>query len=271
MSQQLYGARLDAAPSSIQSEVSLRVVARPVPQVDLDIVIPALDEEHRIGATIAQIVAELEDAPFTARLIVVDNGCVDATVDVVESFDHRIPLDVISCASSGKGAAVRAGMAHTTAPYVAYCDADLSTPPRTLRQGMDLVQGGARVVIGSRHSAGATIEVSQSLLRRVGSRAFNRAASSLVGELGDTQCGFKMLEGSLARWVFPRMRLHGYAFDVELIARLQRAEIELVELPVIWSDDKGTRLNILADGYRAFRDLVVLHRTLSSEASRVRV
>lgn len=235
--------------------------------VDLDIVIPVLNEELRLGATLEEIRRELDRAPYRARVIVVDNGCTDATADVVDVMSERLDITLISCAARGKGAAVRRGVLHSTAPYVAYCDADLSTPPSALHTGMDLAAGGPGAVIGSRRVEGAEIAVAQPFLRRFGSRAFNRVAVQLVGPVRDTQCGFKLLDGDLARAVFEEMRTDGYAFDVELIARLQRRQTRMVEMPVTWSDNQGTRLRMASDGVRAFRDLLAVRRAIGAPSS----
>lgn len=230
---------------------------------DLEVVIPVLNEELRLGATLDEIAVALADAPFSVSVVVVDNGCTDGTADVLERFRDRLDLRLVSCSERGKGAAVRRGVLETRAAVVAYCDADLSTPPSALLDGMQMVRGGHDAVIGSRRAIGASIEVPQSLLRQVGSRAFNRVATTIVGPMPDTQCGFKMLDGALARRVFGSMRLQGYAFDVELIARIQRTDAVVAELPVSWSNDAGSRFNVVSDGWRSFRDLMTVRRVLN--------
>jgi glycosyltransferase involved in cell wall biosynthesis len=257
--------RLSRGPRAAASTRPAPATPRPRHTADLDIVIPALDEEHRIGETITAICRAVSGAPFSSRVVVVDNGSVDATADTLDAVRCGVPVELISCAEPGKGAAVRAGVLHSNAPVVAYCDADLSTPPSSLLAGMDLVQEGWQAVIGSRRVAGAEVAVPQSLLRRIGSRAFNRAASGIVGSMPDTQCGFKMLDGVLARQVFRRMRLTGYAFDVELIARLIARDARMFELPVTWSNDEGTKLRVVGDGARAFRDLYRVRQVLRSD------
>ena len=231
---------------------------------DLDIIIPALNEEARIGRTISEICRHLQTASFSSRLIIVDNGSIDATADVITSVEiGRTQLEVISCAERGKGAAVRAGIRHSTARHVAYCDADSSTPPSAISTAYDLVGEGWHAVIGSRRCVGSSYEVPQSLVRRAGSRAFNRAAAGLVGSMRDTQCGFKLLDGDMARRVFRDIRLSGFAFDVELIARLMRGGVKIVELPVQWSNDQSSTFKVLSDGPRAFRDLYLVRRALA--------
>ncbi len=238
------------------------------PVVELDIVIPVLNEETRIGKTISEICRHLEDAAFTRRLLIVDNGSVDATAEVIDATALRgTRVEVISCGLRGKGAAVRAGVLASSATQVGYCDADLSTPPMAITAGLELIKEGWQAVIGSRRVDGSSYEVQQSLLRRAGSILFNRAAASLVGSMRDTQCGFKLFDGDLARRVFADVQLTGFAFDVELIARLLRSQAPMIELPVRWSDDEGSTFNLVSDGARAFRDLYLVRRALASSCS----
>ncbi|SOD71517.1 glycosyltransferase involved in cell wall bisynthesis [Jatrophihabitans sp. GAS493] len=237
---------------------------------DLDLIIPALNEAQRIGATVSAISRVLETCGYSARITVVDNGCVDATAAALDQLRIATPVRVISCRTRGKGAAVRAGVLKSTARFVGYCDADLSTPPSSISDALARLDAGVEVVIGSRRCAGASYEVSQPLMRRLGSRAFNRASASLVGGITDTQCGFKLMRGETARAVFAEMQMAGFAFDVELIARLLRRDADVHELPIHWSNDEGSTFNVVSDGVRAFQDVFSVRRLLKKSGDYAR-
>lgn len=222
---------------------------------DLDLVIPALNEEARIGRTIAALSEHLSSRPWRSRILVVDNGSVDGTAEVVDTHARDIPIEVIECRVRGKGAAVRRGVSHTTAHWIAYCDADLATSPRSIDAGVEMLRRGYQVVVGSRRCEGAGYVVTQPLARRAGSRLFNLLASQLVGGLSDTQCGFKLFEGSAGRKLFASSSVPGFAFDVEILALAYQQSLPMIELPVLWSDRHGSTLRPLADGLRAFADL----------------
>jgi len=231
----------------------------------LDLVIPALNEEARLGATVEELHRVADDAGLDVRFIVVDNGCVDSTADVVDrSAAADIPVELISCQTRGKGAAIRAGIRHSDAAFVGYCDADQSTPPGALLEGVDLLAAGWEVVIGSRKCAGAGYVVRQPALRRAGSFAFHTAATRLTGPVSDTQCGFKLFHADRARDLFEATSLDGFAFDVELLARVQRAGLQAIELPVKWTHSDGSTFRPLKDGIRSFRELLAVHRSLKA-------
>jgi dolichyl-phosphate beta-glucosyltransferase len=233
---------------------------------ELDLVIPAFDEEGRIGATLTAISQRAAESRLSLNIVVVDNGCVDGTAEVVNrARDAGLPVEIISCRTRGKGAAVRAGIEHTTAPFVGYCDADLSTPPSAVSSGIDLLRSGWEVVIGSRRCTGAGYSVKQGNMRRMGSFAFRKMASDLSGPITDTQCGFKLFHAKVGKDLFASSSLTGFAFDVEVLARAQRRNLKMIELPVQWSDSPGSSFRPVKDGIRSFRDLREVRRTIGAE------
>lgn len=232
-----------------------------VPAVaDLDVIIPAYNEELRIGPALDALCAQFASQPGRIRVLVVDNGSVDATVEVVDRIRRRgVRIDIVNCGTPGKGAAVRAGVAHATAPYIAYVDADTSVPPHALATGLALLEHGWDGIIGSRRALGGHYAVSQPLLRRIGSRVFNSAARTIVGPLSDTQCGMKMFRRELASGLFAESRINGFAFDVEILARARAARMNLMELPITWTDSAGSTFAPLKDGIASFREIARVH------------
>ena len=235
----------------------------------LDLVVPALNEEARIGATIEAVAdhSRTDAWPMAVRLVVVDNGSVDATSEAVDAARRAgVEVRVIGCQTRGKGAAVRAGVLFSTAPWVGYCDADLSTPPSAIGQGLRLLEAGWDVVIGSRRCLGAGYVVRQPALRRAGSAAFHAMASRLVPAATDTQCGFKLFRTPVAQELFAAAVLDGFAFDVELLARARRlVELSMIELPISWTDQEGSTFRPLTDGLRSFNELREVRRALKGQ------
>ncbi|MGH9078936.1 MAG: glycosyltransferase [Acidimicrobiales bacterium] len=224
---------------------------------------PAYNEERRIGATLAAISQEAADSRLSVKVLVVDNGCVDATAEVVAAArEAAVRVEIISCRTRGKGAAVRAGIQQVTAPFVGYCDADLSTPPSAIRSGIDLLRSGFEVVIGSRRCTGAGYEVPQGAMRRLGSFAFRAMASNLSGPITDTQCGFKLFHSAVAKDLFASSRLTGFAFDLEVLAQARDRGFRMIELPIQWSDSPQSSFRPLVDGVRSFRELREVRRSL---------
>jgi dolichyl-phosphate beta-glucosyltransferase len=233
-------------------------------QLDIEMVIPVLNEEVRIGRTLEAICDWADTSDLAVGLVIVDNGSADATLDCIDRIaGERIAHQVVSCRTRGKGAAVRAGILRTRADVIGYCDADLSTPPAMIAPAVELIQHGWDVVLGSRRCEGAHYVVPRTPLRQVGSWCFHRMARPYVGGVADTQCGFKVFRGEMGRRIFAMSRTDGFAFDVEIVARAQRLGHRVVELPVSWSEESGSTFRPVKDGIASFRDLATLRRALT--------
>lgn len=222
------------------------------PPCDLEIVIPARNEERRLPRTLTHTVRYLEQRPYSAAIVVVDNGSADRTSDLVRRLpDSSVPVYVVGCSHAGKGAAVRRGMLTSRARFVGYMDADLATPIETLDLVVPLLSNGFRAVVGSRRVDGAVLAVPPHRHRRAGSMLFRAAAHRMVPGVADTQCGFKFFDGALARSVAATLRVDGFAFDIELLRAIADLGVPIKEIPVVWSDVSGSTLHGVRDGVRA--------------------
>jgi dolichyl-phosphate beta-glucosyltransferase len=236
--------------------------------VDLEIVVPAYNEERRIGPTLERMRIFLREQHYSAAVVVVDNGSVDRTADVVAELQgsHVIPIHLINCARRGKGAAVRRGVLSSSADVVGFCDADLATPIETLDLAWPLLKESP-IVIGSRKLDGARYVQSQPLVRRVGGRGFRMLAGRLVPAVSDTQCGFKLFRRAIAQRLFAMTRENGFAFDVEVLALASALGVPIREVPVSWSDQPGSSFRPVRDGVRSVRALVAVGRRLRGEGA----
>lgn len=233
------------------------------PPVTLEVVIPAFNEEERLPRTLAVLCEYLERQPYTAAVVVVDNGSVDRTSDIVRAWSgHGVPVFLLGCSTPGKGAAVRRGIATSSARHIGFMDADLATPIDTLDRVVPLLNLGAPVVIASRRCSGARYETVQPLGRRLAGGAFRRVARTMVTGIDDTQCGFKFFDGDVARRVFSLSLIDGFAFDLEVLGIAQWLGHRVVEVPASWQSQDGSTLGIVRHGVGIGRDLIRVRRIL---------
>ncbi|WP_281451792.1 glycosyltransferase [Paenarthrobacter nitroguajacolicus] len=232
--------------------------------VDLEVIIPAYNEAARIPGTLHQTIEFLAGQDWSSRIVVVDNGSVDETVALVHriSREHRgeVPVSVVGCARRGKGAAVRRGLLSGTSKFTGFFDADLATPLETLTEAMTHLSGGAAAVIASRHAPGSTFVRPQHLGRRVGGTAFRALTRSKVKGIQDTQCGFKFFERDALTTAMVQCRSTGFAFDVELLLRLQDNDASIIELPVAWTDGAKSTFRPFQDGVASFASVIQLQK-----------
>lgn len=233
--------------------------------VDLEVIIPAYNEAGRLPSTLSNTVDFLRKQPWDSRIVVVDNGSADDTGYVVRRMSaskSAVPITLVGCSRPGKGAAVRRGLLSGTSTYTGFFDADLATPLDTLTAAMEHLTLGASAVIASRHSPGSTFVRRQQFGRRLGGAAFRVMTSSMVHGVCDTQCGFKFFERGAITRAMVQCRTAGFAFDVEVLRRIQREGGRIIEIPIAWTDGAGSTFHPLRDGVASFASLVQMQRLL---------
>lgn len=231
----------------------------------LSIIIPAYNEAQRLGQGLAPILAYLRQHYPDFELIIVSDGSQDRTETVVaEAIAHEPRARLIAYQPNrGKGYAVRAGVMASRGDPVLFMDADLSTPldeiPRGLRR---LETARADIVIGSRGLPQAEIRKRPPLFRRLASFVFDQIKFALVGlrRFRDTQCGFKVFRGPVARQLFALGKVDRFMFDVEILFLAERAGLTIEEMPVAWADMPGSKVRFLEGVVNMFRDLWRIRR-----------
>lgn len=222
-------------------------------RADLTVVVPAYNEERRLGPTLDAICAHLNANPGRWsgwELIVVDDGSTDGTADAVRAAAAREPrillVEADETGNRGKGHALRRGVIASRGARVLVTDADLATPIGELdRLDKELSQDdeGLAAAIGSRAHPESSIDVHQRRLREWLGRMGNRLIRAVaVPGVRDTQCGFKLFDGDKARAAFADARLDGWGIDVEILQFFRRAGWQVAEVPVRWAHQEGSKV-----------------------------
>lgn len=236
---------------------------------DLSVVVPAYNEERRLGPTLDAIRDHLHGSALSWELIVVDDGSEDGTAEVAReaAADPRIRL-LAADRNRGKGHALRLGVAASRGARVLLTDADLATPVAELdRLAKELDGAQAAAAIGSRAHPEADIAVHQGRVREWLGRMGNRLIRAVaVPGIHDTQCGFKLFDGDKARAAFADARLDGWGIDVEILQYFRRHGWPVAEVPVRWSHQEGSKVGP-ADYGRVLLELVRLKARSASRAS----
>jgi dolichyl-phosphate beta-glucosyltransferase len=224
---------------------------------DLAVVVPAYNEEGRLGASLADLRQYLSAQPWSWEIRVVDDGSEDGTARVVEEVRAVDPRVVLQREPHrGKGGAVRAGLLASPGRYRFICDADLSMPVRELPRFLPPALDDFDVAIGTREGAGAR-RVGEPLSRHLAGRVFNTLVRwMLVRDVQDTQCGFKMFTGGAADAIFPSVTVDGWAFDIEVLVIARRLGLRIREVPIEWHYRQESRLRMLRDGVGMFLELL---------------
>jgi dolichyl-phosphate beta-glucosyltransferase len=227
----------------------------------LGIVLPAYNEEGRLGPALDELFAflceaEPERCPGDVRVLVVDDGSTDGTAALVQARPEFVregsggakpegpTLGLLSIPHGGKGSAVRAGMLACDGDLLVFADADMATPPDQLYK-LIVALDSADVALGSRiQPDGSDMRATQPRFRRMVGRLFRFAAQVWVtGPVRDTQCGFKGFRRAAALDLFGRLRITSIVFDVDLIYLARRRGYRISSVPIVWADRRGSRMH----------------------------
>ena len=228
----------------------------PVLDPRFSVIVPAHNEEARIGGTLDTLAAAFGDS----EVIVVLNGCSDDTRGVVDrvrvAYENIRVLEIPD--ALGKGGAVRAGFLVAQADVVCYVDADGSTPAAEMRRLCEAL-GPFDGLIGSRWLPGSHVIVKQPLKRRIASRSFNVLVRLLFGlRYSDTQCGAKVFRKSALERVMGDVETANLAFDVDLLFAMKNRGLPVKEVPTYWVDVAGSKIALLSASLRMLAALLRL-------------
>jgi glycosyltransferase involved in cell wall biosynthesis len=225
----------------------------------LDIVIPAHNEQHRIDNTLARYRGAC--AGDSVNFIVALDDCSDRTADLVARHAQSDPrVRATPYPRLGKGGVVSETFRSSQAEYLAFVDADGSTPPPELLRLVDACRDtGSDIAIASRYHPAAVLPVVRGRSRRLAAAAFAAAVRALF-RLGyyDTQCGAKVIRRGVARRIVPLLSARDFVFDVDLLSTAADLGYTVAEVPTVWLDKDGSRLSTTRDSLRMGASLAVL-------------
>ncbi len=215
----------------------------------LSIVVPAYNEEGRLGDSLDKISAYLSREGLSGEVLVVDDGSRDRTAEIARRKLGRRGRVVTNSENRGKGYSVRRGVLAAQGRWVLLTDADLSSP---IEEHAKLAAAARKydvdVVIGSRAVDASTVEVRQHPVRQLMGKTFNRIIRAMAGlPFQDTQCGFKLMDRKRVRPLFERMVVDRFAFDVEFLFLCVRFGLQVREIAVIWRNAPGSKVSLIAD------------------------
>lgn len=232
----------------------------------LSVVVPAYNEEDALSESLKRICEYVfEQDPLGlisqggTEILIVDDGSTDRTVEIVSREAAKWPrVRVLSNETNrGKGFSVARGVLESAGERVLFTDADLSTPIEELGKLWSALDSGAQVAIGSRARPESDVRIHQPWYREIMGKTFNLMVRLLAAPgIRDTQCGFKLFEGDLARNIFAKMKISGFAFDVEILRLARRQGARIAEVGVQWFDSRSTKVRVVADSAKMLRDLI---------------
>ena len=239
-------------------------------QSKISLIVPAYQEEKRIGMTIENLSAYLEANHPGTEVIVVCDGCTDSTAAVARSafVAPSCTLKVLELSpNAGKGFAVRAGVQEAGGDYIFFTDADLSFAPEVMDLFLPVLLNGADVVIAQRSKAHE--------YPGLGRRLLAKCSRLLIGNLilpglRDTQAGYKAFRASVAKYLFARLLTNRFLFDLEILFMAKQKGLRIEKVYVDWQDRPGSTVRLYVDTLRSARDLLLIYARSVTGAYRLK-
>ena len=235
----------------------------------LSIVIPAFNESGKIGRDVESACEFLQKNGFDGEIIVADDGSNDTTADAAQKASdkcgNQVGIRIIrNQQHHGKGYAVRSGIMQSTGDYVMFADSGSCVPLDNILRGLELLKSGkCDIAHGSRRLAGTHLIKDQGVYRHICSTIFHWFVIRIMKipvELTDTQCGFKIYRGDVARLLYGQCITDGFMFDIEIILRAISRHYRIAEFPIDWSCDLDSRLSPTRSFGRIFSELLKIKK-----------
>ncbi|NUP74750.1 MAG: bifunctional glycosyltransferase family 2/GtrA family protein [Sinomonas sp.] len=269
---------LDSAtqPASIQPAIAVLPVHSPGTALDLaafdravipvlDVTIPVYNEEKDLEPCLRRLDAYLaRQFAHTYQITVADNASTDSTLRIAERVARELEhVHVVHLEEKGRGNALRRVWLASDAPVLAYMDVDLSTDLNALAPLIaPLLSGHSDLAIGTRLSRSS--RVVRGPKREFVSRSYNFLLQSLMGaRFSDAQCGFKAIRADVAQQLLPHTLDKAWFFDTELLVLAERCGLRCAEVPVDWTDDPNSKVDVVRT---ALEDLRGMYRLTSDMA-----
>ena len=211
----------------------------------LDVVIPVHNEEVDLAGSVARVRGHLARLPYSFRITIADNASTDGTALVAHRLTHAYDeVRAVYLAEKGRGRALKQVWSASRSQVLVYMDVDLSTDLNAfLPLVAPLLSGHSDLAIGSRLTRGA--RTLRGPKREIISRGYNLLLrGTLRAGFSDAQCGFKAIRSDVAHELLPLVEDTSWFFDTELLVLAERAELRIHEVPVDWTDDPDSRVDI---------------------------
>jgi len=227
----------------------------------LSVVIPAYNEESRIGDSLTKIYGYLKKRDHDFEIIVIDDGSKDKTLNLLSEYSQNMPNLIVlkNESNQGKGFSVKKGVLKSKGDIILFTDADLSTPIGELDKLISWLGRGYQISIGSRDLPESQVKRHQVWYRELMGKTFNRIIRLILNlDYYDTQCGFKCFKRDAAVEVFKSLKICGFSFDVEILFIAEKKGIKVKEVPVLWYNSPESKVKIVRDSLKMLRDILKL-------------
>jgi len=223
--------------------------------VEVSVVIPCLNEANSLAYCVDKAMKAFQAARLCGEVVVADNGSTDGSIRIAEEHGAR----VIRVAERGYGAALRAGIAGASGPFIIMGDADDSYDFTDVPRFVEKLREGHDIVMGNRFRGEIKPGAMPPLHKYFGNPGLTALLNTLFhAHIGDGYCGMR----GFTRKLYDRLDLRstGMEFALEMIIKSAQIGARIAEIPIIlWPDKRGRapHLRSFRDGWRSLRFMLL--------------
>jgi dolichyl-phosphate beta-glucosyltransferase len=225
----------------------------------ISVIIPCYNEEKNIYRNAIKIFNYLKKRFKDFEIIIVNDGSDDGTIEELKRLENSIPIRIINNKENqGKGRAVRDGILKGNCDFIMFVDADLPVRVEEIERFLAEIKRGYDIVIASRFLPGAKLIIPAKWYRKMAEKIFMILRMTILNtfEIKDTQCGFKMFKGEVAKKIFSKSKINGFAFEAEIIFLAKKFGYKIKEIPVPLQNPQESHVRIFKDPFQMFFDLI---------------
>lgn len=214
------------------------------------VVLPVYNEEKALQKGVLTLLAFLNGyEKYKWKIVIADNNSKDRTGDIGRKLEVENPsVQYLYIPRKGRGIALRTAWEQTDCDFVSYMDIDLSTGLDALIRAMDLLNGGADIVVGNRLAKNS--KTTRCLKREFISQSYNIVIKMALGtHFNDAHCGFKTGRREVVQKLLPYIEDNEWFFDTEILFYAEKLGYNIREIPVTWIEDPDTKAKIFKDAY----------------------
>jgi glycosyltransferase involved in cell wall biosynthesis len=232
----------------------------PDDKIQVSVVFPAYNEADYLDSAMEKTTQTLNQFTHAYEIIIAEDGSTDGTAERAEELAQKYPYvrHIHGEKRLGRGTALNNAFKQSRGEVFVYMDLDLATDLKHLKPLVETVSvEGYDFATGSRMLPESKVE--RTLRRSISSKTYNFLVRHMLGsKLRDHQCGFKAFKREPVLGLLDHVEATHWFWDTEIMVRANRRGYKIKEIAVEWKTGKGTKVNLLKDSWKMFKQIMKL-------------